>query len=74
MNDTIEQLLTGIRSPSESLSSKVVHGGIWSSILNISDRSLNLIQLVILARILTPTDFGLLGITLLVVAAAKSLT
>lgn len=49
----------------ESLSHRVVKGGFWVFALRIIDRVFYLIRLIILARILAPHDFGLLGIAML---------
>jgi len=49
----------------ESLSQQVARGGFWVFALRITDRGLGFIRLIILARLLTPDDFGLLGISLL---------
>ncbi|TKX52251.1 lipopolysaccharide biosynthesis protein, partial [Halorubrum sp. SS7] len=45
--------------------------GIWATITNILDRGLQLLMIAILARMLTPADFGLLGIALLTLTAFK---
>lgn len=45
--------------------------GIWATITNILDRGLQLLMVAILARMLTPADFGLLGIALLTLSAFK---
>lgn len=52
----------------ESLSQRVVRGGIWVFALRITERGFSLVRLVILARILAPHDFGLMGIALLTMA------
>lgn len=49
----------------ESLSKKVVRGGIWVFALRITSRGLGFIRTIILARLLAPSDFGLLGIAML---------
>lgn len=51
--------------PGENLAERTVKGGIWMTATNISDRSLQIVLLIILARLLSPTDFGLMGISLL---------
>lgn len=50
---------------SESLSKKVVRGGIWVFTLRITNRGLGFIRTIILARLLAPGDFGLIGIAML---------
>jgi len=51
--------------PSESLSQQAVRGGIWIFALRITNKLLRLVRTVILARVLAPHDFGLMGIALL---------
>ena len=57
---------------SESLSKKVVRGGMWVFGLRIINRSLGLIRTIILARLLAPSDFGLLGIAMLAIATLET--
>ena len=57
-----------MNNPSENLSKRVVKGGAWVFALRIVSRGLGLVRLVILARILAPADFGLMGIALLAMA------
>lgn len=51
-----------------SLSKKVVRGGLWVFALRIINRGLGFIKTIILARLLSPEDFGLLGIAMLAIA------
>jgi len=60
--------VSNLIKPGESLSQRVVKGGFWVFSLRITEQIFNLIRLVILARILAPHDFGLMGIALLVMA------
>lgn len=48
-----------------SLSQKVIRGGAWVFTLNIVTRGLGFIRTVILARLLLPSDFGLVGIAMI---------
>jgi O-antigen/teichoic acid export membrane protein len=57
---------------SESLSKKVVRGGIWVFALRFTNRGLGFIRTIILARLLAPEDFGLLGIAMLAIAALET--
>ncbi len=52
----------------ESLSQRVVRGGVWVFALRITERGFGLIKLIILARVLAPHDFGLMGRALLTMA------
>jgi O-antigen/teichoic acid export membrane protein len=56
----------------ESLSKRVVRGGIWVFALRIVNRGLGFIRTIILARLLAPHDFGLLGIALLAIATLEA--
>jgi lipopolysaccharide exporter len=58
-------------SPS-SLFHRVVKGGVWVFSLRIAERIFYLIRLIILARILAPHDFGLMGIALLTMATLET--
>jgi O-antigen/teichoic acid export membrane protein len=56
-------------SKSDSLlSGKVAKSGLWIFALRVSDGSFGLIKLLILARLLAPSDFGLLGVAFLIIA------
>jgi O-antigen/teichoic acid export membrane protein len=50
---------------SESLATRVVRGGLWVFALRITNRGLGLIRTIVLARLLAPEDFGLLGVAML---------
>lgn len=55
-----------------SLSQKAARGGVWVFALRIVEVCFNLCKLIILARILAPSDFGLLGIALLTIATLET--
>ena len=48
-----------------SLRQKVIRGGFWAFIARIATRILSFLRLIVLARLLMPEDFGLMGIALL---------
>ena len=50
------------------LSNKVAKGGFWLLIIRVSDNAIGLLKLFIVARLLAPNDFGLLGIAFLTIA------
>jgi O-antigen/teichoic acid export membrane protein len=52
-----------------STAEQAVQSGFWVTGINVADRTLQLLKVVILARILSPEAFGLLGIALLTIAA-----
>jgi O-antigen/teichoic acid export membrane protein len=55
-----------------SLSTRVIRGGLWMVALNGTGRLLGMVRLIILARLLTPRDFGLVGIALVVMSLFQS--
>jgi len=56
----------------ESLSQRVIRSGFWVFSLRITERAFSLIRLIILARILAPHDFGLMGIAMLTMATLET--
>ena len=60
--------------PGDTLSQRVVRGGFWVFALRIASRGLTLIRTIVLARVLAPSDFGLMGIALLTMSALEILT
>jgi PST family polysaccharide transporter/lipopolysaccharide exporter len=56
------------------LAEQTVKSGIWLSLSKVSSRLLQILLLVVLARLLDPSDFGLMGIALLTIAGLKHLT
>lgn len=68
----IKKIINFLIKPSENLSKSVVKGGFWVFLLRIVQQLFNLIRLVILARILSPNDFGLMGIALLTMATLET--
>ncbi|MFW6194335.1 MAG: lipopolysaccharide biosynthesis protein [Halobacteriota archaeon] len=67
----IKRIIRQILNPGEDFNQRVVSSGFWVFALRITERSFNLLRLLILARILAPHDFGLLGIALLTMAALE---
>lgn len=63
-----------LAEPGRSLPRRVAHGGVWAFLANVSDKLLQLVRLVVLARLLAPEDFGLFGITLLALSALDRFT
>ncbi len=57
-----------------SLGKKVVGGGMWVFALRGTERLFNFVRLIIIARILSPNDFGLIGIALLTMATLETFT
>lgn len=67
--DIYDRLTSG-----QSTGEQAVQSGIWMTSLNVGDRILELIKVVILARLLSPEAFGLLGIALLAIASLEQLS
>lgn len=55
-----------------SLSERTVRGSIWLIFLRLSDQILRFLKTIILARLLSPNDFGLFGISLMVISVLDS--
>ncbi len=58
----------------KSLYGRTIKGGFWVFSLKISQRILQIVKLVIVARIINPHGFGLLGIALLITMAMETLS
>lgn len=56
---------------SQSIGVKVIRGGLWVFGLRIASQLMRFATLIVLARLLVPEDFGLLGITLLTLAVLE---
>lgn len=57
--------------PKGDVAERAVKSGIWVTLINVFDRVLQLVKLVVLARLLAPSDFGLMGIALLTLAGLR---
>jgi O-antigen/teichoic acid export membrane protein len=62
------------RTPPPSLKTRVARGGAWIFALRLGSQLLNLLRLIVLARLLAPGDFGLMGIALLGMATLQTLS
>lgn len=65
-------LLKLLHTTGENIGQKVVRGSIWVFALRITQQLINIIRTIILARILSPNDFGLFGIALLAMSALET--
>ena len=61
-------------SDGESFSKKVIQGSVWIFSLRIINRGLGFIRTIILAKLLSPDDFGLLGIAMLAISTLETFT
>lgn len=58
---------------SESLKNKTVKGVIWSSIERFSVQGMHFLVMLVIARILSPKDFGLVGMLMIFITVSQSL-
>ncbi len=74
-SDPLSEVVNRIEDPTkakEGLAQRVIKGGFWVFGLNISTRFLRFISTLVLARLLVPSDFGVLGIALLSIALLEN--
>lgn len=64
----------GRLTPGGGLRERTVKSGIWVTAMNVGDRALQLTLLVVLARLLEPADFGLMGIALVAIHGLQRFT
>lgn len=60
--------------PGESLGRKAANAGVWAFALNMTNRLMTVIRAGVLANLLAPDDFGLMGIAMLVIGFVTSFT
>ena len=65
---------TASSRPEKHLYHKVVKGGFWLAAMRSSQAILGLSRLFVVARLLEPEDFGLLGIAMLTIATLNTFT
>jgi len=63
-----------IYSNLDNLKERTISGIIWSFFDSFSSRGIQLVVGIILARILTPNDFGIIGLTAIFISLSKSFT
>jgi O-antigen/teichoic acid export membrane protein len=56
----------------KSLSEKVIRGGFWVFALRFTNRGFGFVRKIVLARLLAPEDFGLLGIAFLSISTLET--
>lgn len=61
-------------TPGGSILEQTIKSGMWVGAMSIGDRLLQVVLLLILAALLDPSDFGLLGIALLTLSALENFT
>jgi PST family polysaccharide transporter/lipopolysaccharide exporter len=76
----IRRLFTRLRNvvrglvPGGGLRERTVKSGIWMTAMNVGDRALQLALLVVLANLLDPADFGLMGLALVTIHGLQRFT
>lgn len=57
----------------ESLKQKTVKGTVWSTIDNLSNQLVGFVVMIFMARVLTPADYGLVGMIAIFIAISNTL-
>jgi PST family polysaccharide transporter/lipopolysaccharide exporter len=70
MSGRLRTLVEGL-VPTGSLLERSAKSGVWMTGVRVFTQGLQLVMLVVLARLLTPSDFGVLGVALLALSAVK---
>lgn len=66
--------LSTILRPGITLSQRTARGVFWITFLKITNRLIQFIRIVVLARFLSPNDFGLMGIALIAISVLEVLS
>ncbi len=74
MFDKIEGVFSGLFKTEGTLAQKAVRGGFWVFLSFGFGKVLNFIRIIILARLLLPSDFGLMGLAMLSIGAVEVFT
>ena len=75
MAPKIQGLIQNLRrllTPGETLSQKIIYGGVWVFSLRLINRLFEVIRIIVLARLLAPEDFGLFGLALFAMSALEA--
>ena len=68
----LKKIVNNLIAPGGTLSQRVVKSGFWVFFLRIFSQGFGLLRLIILARILSPSDFGVMGIALLTMSILET--
>ncbi len=74
MNLGIRKKVRNLLKPGEGLAQRAARSGLWVYATNITEQVLNFIRIIILARLLAPHDFGLVGVALLAISVLNIFT
>jgi O-antigen/teichoic acid export membrane protein len=73
-NKNAGKLINNLFKPRQNLTHRAAVGGFWVFALRFIQQGFNFIRLIVVAQILTPNDFGLMGIALLTMATLDTLS
>ena len=68
------RLIRWLSHPGANLSQRTLHATVWTLGTKGIEHSLSYIRIIVLARLLGPVDFGVMGIGLVAIAALETLT
>lgn len=71
MLDKLRDLITRLLPYGDNIMEQTVKSGVWVGVMNVTERGLELLLLVIVASLLSPRAFGLMGIALLTLSSLK---
>ena len=69
---SFRKIINNVRKPGASLTHRVVVSGFWMFTLRMLQNAFGFIRLIVLARVLLPNDFGLMGIALLTISTLET--
>lgn len=72
--ERIQSAWRWLAHPGKTLTSRALNAGVWAYALTLSVRGLRTVRVVVLARLLSPEDFGLMGIAMLALGFLNSFT
>lgn len=72
MKERLKTVLKRLLPYGEDLMEQTVKSGVWVGVMNVTERGLELLLLVIVASLLSPRAFGIMGIALLTLASLKN--
>jgi len=67
----LKEIHNFLLTPGDTLSRRVVHGGVWSLSLRAFNRLFAFARTIVLARLLAPEDFGLFGVAMVALSALE---
>jgi len=70
----IKKIIRNLFDPGGSLSQKAIRSGFWVILYKIIERGLRFAKMLVIARLLAPSDFGLFGIALILLDMLQTFT